>query len=76
MSYIGNSPNIGTKKLLSLSGSSPSTSYTLQHNSQNFFTETQNILVSVNGVVQNMDGTAYSVSGLSLIHISEPTRPY
>ena len=70
MSYIGNSPNIGTKKLLSLSGSSPSTSYTLQHNSQNFSTETQNILISVNGVVQAMDGTAYTVAN-STITFSE-----
>jgi len=70
MSYIGNSPEIGTKKLLSLSGSSPATSFTLQHNSQNFSTETQNILVSVNGVVQAMDGTAYTVAN-STITFSE-----
>ena len=70
MSYIGNSPEIGTKKLLSLSGSTPATSYTLQHNSQNFSTETQNILVSVNGVVQAMDGTAYTVAN-STITFSE-----
>lgn len=69
-SYLGNTPNIGTKKLLSLSGSTPATSYTLQHNSQNFSTETQNILVSVNGVVQNMDGTAYTVAN-STITFSE-----
>ena len=70
MSYIGNSPEIGTKKLLSLSGTTPATSYTLQHNSQNFSTETQNILVSVNGVVQAMDGTAYTVAN-STITFSE-----
>ena len=69
-SYLGNTPNIGTKKLLSLSGSSPATSFTLQHNSQNFSTETQNILVSVNGVVQAMDGTAYTVAN-STITFSE-----
>jgi len=70
MSYLGNTPNIGTKKLLSLSGSSPATQYTLQYNSQNFSTETQNILVSVNGVVQAMDGTAYTVAN-STITFSE-----
>lgn len=70
MSYIGNSPNIGTKKLLSLSGSSPATQYTLQYNSQNYSTETQAILVSVNGVVQSMDGTAYTVAN-STITFSE-----
>ena len=71
MSYIGNNlESLGNRSVLSLSGSTPATSYTLQHNSQNFFTETQNILVSVNGVVQNMDGTAYSVSG-STITFSE-----
>ena len=66
MSYIGNSPEIGTKKLLSLSGSTPATSYTLQHNSQNYETETQSILLSINGVVQAMDGTAYTVSGSTI----------
>ena len=70
MSYLGNTPNIGTKKLLSLSGSSPATSYTLQYNSQNYSTETQAILVSVNGVVQSMDGTAYTVAN-STITFSE-----
>ena len=70
MSYLGNTPNIGTKKLLSLSGSSPATQYTLQYNSQNYSTETQAILVSVNGVVQSMDGTAYTVAN-STITFSE-----
>lgn len=69
-SYLGNTPNIGSKKLLSLSGSSPATQYTLQYNSQNYSTETQNILVSVNGVVQVMDGTAYTVAN-STITFSE-----
>lgn len=70
MSYLGNTPNIGTKKLLSLSGSSPATSYTLQHNSANYEAETQNLLISINGVVQSMSGDAFTCSG-STITFSE-----
>jgi hypothetical protein len=66
MSYIGRNLNIGDRKILSVTGSSPATSYTLQHNSQNFSpSSAQNILVSVNGVIQE-PVTAYSVSGATL----------
>ena len=36
MAYIGRTPNIGDRKILSVTGSSPATSYTLQHNSVNY----------------------------------------
>ena len=66
MSYIGRDLNIGDRKILSVTGSSPATSYTLQHNSQNFSpSSAQNILVSVNGVIQE-PVTAYTVSGATL----------
>ena len=66
MSYIGRDLNIGDRKILSVTGSSPATSYTLQHNSQNFVpSSAQNILVSVNGVIQE-PVTAYTVSGATL----------
>ena len=32
MAYIGRDLNIGDRKILSVTGSSPATSYTLQHN--------------------------------------------
>lgn len=32
MSYIGRDLNIGDRRILSVSGSTPATSYTLQHN--------------------------------------------
>jgi hypothetical protein len=48
MGYIGTSPNIGDRKILSVTGSSPATSYTLQHNSVNYSpSASQNLLVSV-----------------------------
>ena len=66
MAYIGRDLNIGDRKILSVTGSSPATSYTLQYNSQNFSpSSAQNILVSVNGVIQE-PVTAYSVSGATL----------
>jgi len=66
MAYIGRNLNIGDRKILSVTGSSPATSYVLQHNSQNFSpSSAQNILVSVNGVIQE-PVTAYTVSGATL----------
>ena len=70
MSYIGRDLNIGDRKILSVTGSSPATSYTLQHNSQNFSpSSAQNILVSVLGVIQE-PVTAYTVSGATIAEIS------
>ena len=66
MPYVGRDLDIGARKLIQVSGSSPATSYTLQRNSQNFVpSAAQNLIVSVNGVIQ-APGTAYTVSGSTL----------
>ena len=66
MAYIGRTPNIGDRKILSVTGSSPATSYTLQHNSVNYSpSASQNLLVSVLGVIQEPD-VAYTVSNATL----------
>ena len=66
MSYIGRDLNIGDRKILSVTGSSPATSYTLQHNSVNYSpSASQNLMVSVNGVIQEPD-VAYTVSNATL----------
>ena len=66
MSYIGRNLSVGDRALLTVTGSTPATSYTLQRNSQNFIpSAAQNLIVSVNGVIQ-APGTAYIVSGATL----------
>lgn len=66
MSYIGRDLNIGDRKILSVSGSTPATSYTLQHNSVNYDpSAAQNLMVSINGVIQE-PVTAYTVSGSTI----------
>ena len=66
MSYIGRNLSVGDRALLTVTGSTPATSYTLQRNSQNFTpSAAQNLIVSVNGVIQ-APGTAYIVSGSTL----------
>ena len=47
MPYIGRNLNVGDRSLLTLSGSTPATSYTLQKNSQNFEpSSAQNLIVN------------------------------
>ena len=66
MPYIGRDLDIGSRKILSLSGSSPATSYTLQYNSADYSpSAAQNLIVSISGVIQ-APGTAYTVSGATL----------
>lgn len=66
MSYIGRDLNIGDRRILSVSGSTPATSYTLQHNSVNYEpSAAQNLLVSILGVIQE-PVTAYTVSGATI----------
>ena len=66
MSYIGRDLNIGDRRILSVSGSTPATSYTLQHNSANYDpSAAQNLMVSINGVIQE-PVTAYTVSGSTI----------
>ena len=66
MPYIGRNLDIGDRKLISVSGSSPATSYTLQSSSVNYYpSAAQNLIVSISGVIQ-APGTAYTVSGASI----------
>ena len=66
MPSIGRELDIGSRKILSLSGSTPATSYTLQYNSGDYTpSAAQNLIVSISGVIQ-APGTAYTVSGATL----------
>ena len=66
MPYVGRDLDIGSRKILSLSGSTPATSYTLQYNSGDYTPSAAQILiVSISGVIQ-APGTAYTVSGATI----------
>ena len=66
MPYIGRGLDIGSRKILAVSGSTPATSYTLQYNSVNYSpSAAQNLIVSISGVIQS-PGVAYTVSGATL----------
>ena len=66
MPYIGRDLSIGDRKILTVSGSTPATSYTLQSDSINYYpSAAQNIMVSVGGVIQTPI-TAYTVSGATI----------
>ena len=66
MPYVGRDLDIGSRKILSLSGSTPATSYTLQYNSGDYTpSAAQNLIVSISGVIQ-APGTAYTVSGATI----------
>ena len=70
MSYIGNNlESLGNRSILSLSGSTPATAYTLQKNSVNFSTVAENLIVVHQGVIQQPI-EAYTVNG-STITFSE-----
>jgi len=70
MSYIGNNlESLGNRSILSLSGSTPATAYTLQKNSANFSTVAENLIVVHQGVIQQPI-EAYTVNG-STITFSE-----
>ena len=66
MAYVGRNLTLGDRALLTVTGSTPATSYTLQRDSQNFVpSAAQNLIVSINGVIQ-APGTAYTVSGSTI----------
>ena len=66
MPYIGRGLDIGSRKILAVSGSTPATSYTLQYDSANYSpSAAQNLIVSISGVIQS-PGVAYTVSGATL----------
>jgi hypothetical protein len=66
MPYIGRGLDIGSRKILAVSGSTPATSYTLQYDSVNYSpSAAQNLILSISGVIQS-PGVAYTVSGATL----------
>ena len=66
MPYVGRDLSIGDRKILSVSGSTPATTYTLQNASVDYYpSAAQNIIVSVGGVVQ-APITAYTISGATI----------
>ena len=66
MPYVGRDLSIGDRKILSVSGSTPATTYTLQNASVDYYpSAAQNIIVSVGGTVQ-APITAYTISGATI----------
>jgi|TARA_R110001592_G_scaffold106409_1_gene298632 hypothetical protein len=66
MPYVGRDLSIGDRKILSVSGSTPATSYTLQNASVDYYpSAAQNIIVSVGGIIQ-APTTAYTISGATI----------
>ena len=64
MPYVGRDLSIGDRKILSVSGSTPATSYTLA--SVDYYpSAAQNIIVSVGGIIQ-APTTAYTISGATI----------
>ena len=66
MPYVGRDLSIGDRKILSVSGSTPATTYTLQNASVDYYpSAAQNIIVSVGGIVQ-APITAYTINGATI----------
>jgi hypothetical protein len=66
MPYVGRDLSIGDRKILSVSGSTPATTYTLQNASVDYYpSAAQNIIVSVGDVVQ-APITDYTISGATI----------
>ena len=66
MPYVGRDLQIGDRKILTPTGSTPATSFVLQNNSVNYHpSAAQNIIVSVGGIIQ-APGTAYTINGATI----------
>ena len=66
MPYVGRDLNIGDRKILSVSGSTPATTYTLQNASVDYYpSAAQNLIVSVGGVIQ-APITSYTITGATI----------
>jgi len=66
MPYVGRDLSIGDRKILSVSGSTPATTYTLQNASVDYYpSAAQNIIVSVGGIIQ-APGTAYTINNATI----------
>ncbi len=66
MPYVGRDLSIGDRKILTPTGSTPATTYTLQNASVDYHpSAAQNLIVSVGGVIQ-APTTAYTISGATI----------
>ena len=66
MPYVGRDLSIGDRKILSVSGSTPATSFTLQNASVDYYpSAAQNLIVSVGGVIQ-APITSYTITGATI----------
>jgi hypothetical protein len=66
MPYVGRDLSIGDRKILTPTGSTPATTYTLQNASVDYYpSAAQNIIVSVGGIIQ-APTTAYTISGATI----------
>jgi hypothetical protein len=66
MPYVGRDLSIGDRHILTPTGTTPATTYTLQNASVDYYpSAAQNIIVSVGGIVQ-APITAYTISGATL----------
>jgi protein involved in polysaccharide export with SLBB domain len=66
MPYVGRDLNVGDRIKLSVTGSTPATSFVLQNAGVNYqASASTNVIVSVNGVVQS-PGVAYQINGSTL----------
>ena len=66
MPYVGRDLSIGDRKILSVSGSTPATTYTLQNASVDYYpSAAQNLIVSVGGVIQ-APITSYTITGATI----------
>lgn len=66
MPYVGRDLSIGDRKILTPTGSTPATTYTLQNASVDYHpSAAQNLIVSVGGIIQ-APTTAYTISGATI----------
>ena len=66
MPYVGRDLSIGDRKILTPTGSTPATTYTLQNASVDYYpSAAQNLIVSVGGIIQ-APTTAYTISGATI----------
>ena len=66
MPYVGRDLSIGDRKILTPTGTTPATTYTLQNASVDYYpSAAQNLIVSVGGVIQ-APITSYTISGATI----------
>ena len=66
MPYVGRDLSIGDRKILTPTGTTPATSFTLQNASVDYYpSAAQNLIVSVGGVIQ-APITSYTITGATI----------